>query len=89
YGFIETPFFKVIRENGKSVVSPKYEYLTSIQEENRIIATSSCHEDFPPNGLIFWVGLTLLMFLSPKVSWALPPHHSLPSCFILLARHEK
>ncbi|MDV3197599.1 MAG: hypothetical protein Q8879_00790 [Candidatus Phytoplasma australasiaticum] len=30
YGFIETPFFKVIRENGKSVVSPKYEYLTSL-----------------------------------------------------------
>lgn len=48
YGFIETPFFKVIRENGKSVVSPKYEYLTSIQEENRIIATSSSclNDDF-------------------------------------------
>ncbi|MDV3157112.1 MAG: DNA-directed RNA polymerase subunit beta [Candidatus Phytoplasma australasiaticum] len=48
YGFIETPFFKVIRENGKSVVSHKYEYLTSIQEENRIIATSSSclNDDF-------------------------------------------
>ncbi|MDO8168179.1 DNA-directed RNA polymerase subunit beta [Candidatus Phytoplasma melaleucae] len=41
YGFIKTPFFKIIHKNGITVVSNDYEYLTSIQEEEKIIASAS------------------------------------------------
>lgn len=40
YGFIKTPFFKVIHENGYHKVSKEFEYLTSIQEEDKIIASA-------------------------------------------------
>ncbi|MDV3195979.1 MAG: DNA-directed RNA polymerase subunit beta [Candidatus Phytoplasma stylosanthis] len=47
YGFIKTPFLKVIHSNGISKVSSEFEYLTSIQEENKVIvsADTSLNED--------------------------------------------
>ncbi|MBP3059323.1 DNA-directed RNA polymerase subunit beta [Texas Phoenix palm phytoplasma] len=40
YGFLKTPFLRVIHSGGLSQVSQEYEYLTSIQSENKIIASA-------------------------------------------------
>ncbi len=40
YGFIKTPFFKVIHTDGLHRVSKDFKYLTSIQEEGQIIASA-------------------------------------------------
>ncbi|TVY12295.1 DNA-directed RNA polymerase subunit beta [Candidatus Phytoplasma pini] len=40
YGFIQTPFLKVIHRNGIAQVSNEHEYLTPMQEEGKIIASA-------------------------------------------------
>ncbi|MEZ0180463.1 DNA-directed RNA polymerase subunit beta ['Camptotheca acuminata' phytoplasma] len=40
YGFIETPFFKVEQLDDITKVSSEFKYLTSIQEEDKIIASA-------------------------------------------------
>ncbi|WP_210954888.1 DNA-directed RNA polymerase subunit beta [Candidatus Phytoplasma luffae] len=44
YGFIKTPFFKVIHpsDGGLPRVSEEFEYLTSINEEDKVIVSADC-----------------------------------------------
>ncbi|WP_341266432.1 DNA-directed RNA polymerase subunit beta [Candidatus Phytoplasma fraxini] len=42
YGFIQTPFFKVFKIDGLYKVSDQFEYLTAIQEEDKVIASAGC-----------------------------------------------
>ncbi|GLH60272.1 DNA-directed RNA polymerase subunit beta [Paulownia witches'-broom phytoplasma] len=40
YGFIQTPFFKVLHQDGKTILSRHIDYLTADQEKEEIIASS-------------------------------------------------